>query len=109
MLLFASLTRRIDSLHLNLFNLFEKEQSVFWSTWNCLSRIRRFAEDFTNRDEHETFKEYWDRAKIAQENTENAQEFNEKMQSEKKKMLMMSKYNSLFVYQDWSWFSIQDW
>jgi len=37
---------------------------------------------------------------IAQENAENAQEFNEKMQSEKKKMLMMSKYNSLFAYQD---------
>ncbi len=37
---------------------------------------------------------------IAQENAENAQEFNEKMQSKKKKMLMMSKYNSLFAYQD---------
>ncbi len=29
MLSFDSLTRRIDSLHLNLFDLFEKEQSVF--------------------------------------------------------------------------------
>jgi len=37
---------------------------------------------------------------ITQENAESAQEFNEKMQSEKKKMLMMSKYNSLFAYQD---------
>ena len=36
----------------------------------------------------------------AQEDAEDAQEFNEKMQSEKKKMLMMSKYNSLFAYQD---------
>ncbi len=35
---------------------------------------------------------------ITQENAENAQEFNEKMQSEKKKMLMMSKCNSLFAY-----------
>ncbi len=36
--------------------------------------------------------------KIMQENAENTQEFNEKMQSKKKKMLMMSKYNSLFAY-----------
>jgi len=43
---------------------------------------------------------YSENIEIAQENAENAQEFNEKMQSEKKNMLMMSKYNSLFVYQD---------
>ncbi len=36
----------------------------------------------------------------AQEDAEDAQEFSEKMQSEKKKMLMMSKYYSLFAYQD---------
>ena len=38
--------------------------------------------------------------KIAQEDAENVQEFNENMQSEKKKMLIMSKFNSLFAYQD---------
>jgi len=37
---------------------------------------------------------------IAQENAEDAQEFSEKMQSKKKKMLVMSKYYSLFAYQD---------
>ncbi len=36
----------------------------------------------------------------AQGDAEDAQEFNEKMQSEKEKMLVMSKYNSLFAYQD---------
>ena len=34
----------------------------------------------------------------AQGNAENAQEFSEKMQSEKEKMLMMSKNYSLFAY-----------
>jgi phage terminase large subunit-like protein len=36
----------------------------------------------------------------AQGDAEGAQEFSEKMQSEKEKMLMMSKYYSLFAYQD---------
>ncbi len=63
MLSFDPLTRRIDSLHLNLFDLFEKGQSVFWSTWDCLPRIRRFAGGFTNRGEHEAFRGYRGRAR----------------------------------------------
>jgi len=36
----------------------------------------------------------------AQGDAGGAQEFNEKMQSGKEKMLVMGKYNSLFAYQD---------
>ena len=36
----------------------------------------------------------------AQGNAEGAQEFSEKMQSGKEKMLVMGKYYSLFAYQD---------
>ncbi len=37
---------------------------------------------------------------IVQENTRNAQKFSEKIQSKKKKMLIIDKYSSLFAYQD---------
>lgn len=74
---FTSLTLRVDSVHLNLFDLFKKGDSVFWATWDYLPRIRRFAGDFTNRGEHEASRGYrgrvkgrWGYAKIQREDAE---------------------------------------